>query len=250
LSTAEAKLATFIYDGQRAALITEFHDSACSSALGFELRNGSITFQDPITDTAFGVIAHPFVFEDDTAGSNFQDLLYIKDNLLYFGDPETKPSESESPTGLDLSQPFRNQGEPDFSVVDNIEITTVSFVVERFDGATADDSEQTVSTAALNLSVMVNGELIPMMFDSSVWTGSTTVERDSTLDIEVQWDEIFEGNPLPIAHAAITINANEQNITVQVVPDSYIFSFDDDGDGVSNIDERNNGTNPFDANSN
>lgn len=253
LSTNEAKLVTFIYDGQRAAFRTELHDSACSSTPILKSRTGKITFQDIITDTAFGASAHAFVFDDDDpTASDFQDLLYIEDNLMYFGDPGTKPSESKSPTGLDLSQPFRFQGAPDFSVLeDNQQNNTVNveFEIERFDGAIADSPERAISTDALVLEVLVNDQLVQMMPESTVWTGSIRVSRDSSISIDITWSEVFAGSPLPLAQAQTNLetDASDQNFKVVVTPDSYDTGFDQDGDGFSNLEERINNTDPLDA---
>jgi len=89
-----------------------------------------------------------------------------------------------------------------------------------------------------------------MQLNSNFWTGSISVKRDSRIAVDVLWSENYAEASLRLAQAGLFQDVSDQDLILIVNSDSYDFNFDEDGDGVSNLDERRNNTNPFDSASN
>lgn len=127
---------------------------------------------------------------------------------------------------------------------------TVDVQIEGFYGPIADLMERAISVDELTLEVTLNDQPIPMQFNSNFWTGSISVKRDSRIAVDVLWSENYAEASLRLAQADLIQDVSDQDLILIVNSDSYDFNFDEDGDGVSNLDERRNNTNPFDSASN
>lgn len=85
------------------------------------------------------------------------------------------------------------------------------------------------------------------------FTGTIPVSPNTTYELSVIWQEFFpnrqEDQYLELARVDKSITTNAEGTTVENIGNNeYRFDMDFDGDGVSNLDERRNETNPFDPN--
>ncbi|MEE9318941.1 MAG: hypothetical protein V3U76_00700, partial [Granulosicoccus sp.] len=84
--------------------------------------------------------------------------------------------------------------------------------------------------------------------NSGLWQLDTTIPANSTLDISIQWDELISGEILTLAIATwpVIIPAVSTQETVVIRNDAFLYP-DEDGDGPSNLEEREAGTRFNDA---
>jgi hypothetical protein len=107
--------------------------------------------------------------------------------------------------------------------------------------------------------VEINGTTIEVTKSGSNWVGSTTVAEGSAVSLKVEWYEQFENQSLLLARAVDGLDVVSTNVSFVLDDDSYVTSsdasspdpleFDADGDSIANLIERNQDTNPRDANS-
>jgi len=100
----------------------------------------------------------------------------------------------------------------------------------------------------LSVEVIVNGESLTSTQDGDMSTVSATIDQGEQLIIEVSWFELFENRMLPLASLTEVIPAIQDGEQIQLSADDYeTAQFDEDNDSLSNLFERQNGTDPFDA---
>jgi len=108
--------------------------------------------------------------------------------------------------------------------------------------------------------VEINGQPIEVTKSGSNWVGSTTVSEGSSVALKVEWyEQIGTRAPLLLARATDGLDVVSSNVSFVLDDDSYITSsdatstdpleFDVDDDSIANLIERNQDTDPFDANS-
>jgi len=129
---------------------------------------------------------------------------------------------------------------------------------------TVDEHGQTVvklsppgqlSTRAINpdnlvLAVSINNLPLDMSQSGESWTGSRFIPEGSDVNLEVRWAEVVDQQSLPLAVATDSILAISSNVNFSVVDESYVSTgegFDADADLISNLAERRQDTDPFDA---
>jgi len=105
--------------------------------------------------------------------------------------------------------------------------------------------------SALQLSVTVNQQpnSVAIASGSEPSILSIPATRGETLNIIVTWSEEYEGQLLTLAEAEVSVtipvDAGEE-YSFSISSDDYVTNtFDDDGDQISNLDERNGDTDPF-----
>lgn len=83
-----------------------------------------------------------------------------------------------------------------------------------------------------------------------VWRVLFRTTPNSRVDVSITWFERYQGLSLPLARTDFPVTIADSDQVFQVPATQYDGSgFDQDGDGVSNIDERRNGTDPLAAGS-
>lgn len=102
----------------------------------------------------------------------------------------------------------------------------------------------------LNLDVRINDLPLEMVRTGDTWSGSRVVPEGSSVNLEISWSELVEQTILPLAVARETIESITQNEQFSFVDDNYIsegIDFDADSDLISNLTERRQDTDPYDA---
>lgn len=98
--------------------------------------------------------------------------------------------------------------------------------------------------------INVNGQAFEMTRrDNDFIAVLENVPVNSNVQIDLQFiEDLPSGQQLPLARTdQITIDVAESDQMRQILQSEYEFDFDADSDGVSNIAERNNNTDPFTA---
>ena len=109
-------------------------------------------------------------------------------------------------------------------------------------------AHRAVNQAALSPSVTLNGESIDLLQSGQSWSGNTSVAEGSNATIEVRWSEQIGTRSLNLARLTRQLAVINSNQSVRITADEYdTDSFDDDSDRISNLTERLENTNPFDA---
>ena len=106
-------------------------------------------------------------------------------------------------------------------------------------------SSRAIDIDQLEVEVIVNGERLQAIRQGNSWQVSFLVSPGDNISLTITWFENFEGTRLPLANwsDSLSVLAN-QNIAIN--PADYITDiFDNDGDGSSNLDERDAGTPPL-----
>jgi len=109
-----------------------------------------------------------------------------------------------------------------------------------------DDSAITPVITVDNNSVSATTE------DQQTWSATIRAVRGDSLLVVITWKELFQGQLLDLAQASenYTVPVNpDGELVIQFSAGDYYIGFDSDFDGVSNLAERNNGTDPTDPNS-
>jgi len=108
-----------------------------------------------------------------------------------------------------------------------------------------------VVVQALSPQVQVNGNPVVMTPDdlpSTKWTGSIVIPPGTNTNVTILWSEQFGSEDLELASVTRELGVINSNSTATISAGDYIFDIhDDDEDGFSNLDERINDTNPFNA---
>lgn len=109
-------------------------------------------------------------------------------------------------------------------------------------------SVRAVDPDALVPLISINGEEQAVTREGNTWLVQATVFSNTAV-ISVEWIEVVRGQNLTLANWTSTQSSLSQNQTITVSSEDYQYlSFDDDGDGISNLDERRTDTDPFVAN--
>lgn len=78
------------------------------------------------------------------------------------------------------------------------------------------------------------------------WSGTFDVAANDSYQIRVDWNETYKGRQLLMASATKMIEVGSSAVSAQIASADYdTTSFDEDNDGKSNLEERNEGSNPF-----
>lgn len=77
------------------------------------------------------------------------------------------------------------------------------------------------------------------------WSSAFTVSKNETHSIYLAWIETYRNQQLLLANVSKVISVGGDDIDVTISNSEYVVSHDDDKDEVSNISERENGSNPF-----
>lgn len=102
-----------------------------------------------------------------------------------------------------------------------------------------------VDPTALSLEVRVDGTSLEPTREGSAFVVSTVLPPNANATLEVVWREAFEGADLDLASWSGDLGPITAAETVTLDPSEYLTSvFDEDEDGVSNLDEREAGTDP------
>lgn len=71
------------------------------------------------------------------------------------------------------------------------------------------------------------------------------VPNGTVVDVDIRLTQRFLGSPVTVARAIEQVAAGATNETLDLTDDNFDFDLDEDGDGISNLDELEGGTNPF-----
>lgn len=252
---------SFIYDGTKAAFITElFADTTCGNLQSFVVRSGTITFGDSLVESTFGVTAHEFTFtSNDSVSEDFNDIIYTSRDETLFGDNNSRSTVNMVPDALNASRKFNLIGPADFSKLDDLSDlvlnestnTAITLIIERIRGVAASNIELAINVDALFAEATINGFVVALSEnETGEWVGQSDALPGSAIDIRVTWSENYNGALLILAQAGITIDVGTMALVVEFTESDYNYNFDNDLDGVSNFDERQQGTDPYDAGSN
>ena len=84
--------------------------------------------------------------------------------------------------------------------------------------------------------------------DFLIVSTGVVVPSNFPVEIDVRLDQLFAGQPVPIAQAETQLDAGEEELSVVLTDQDFGFLFDQDQDGIINLDELENGTDPFSPN--
>ncbi len=94
------------------------------------------------------------------------------------------------------------------------------------------------------LAIIANNSRVITRQDSFIRT-SGVVPNGSTIDVDIRLQQRFQGAAIQIARAQDQVVPGNENQTLFLQDDAFDFDLDQDGDGVSNIDEIQSGRDPF-----
>ncbi len=81
----------------------------------------------------------------------------------------------------------------------------------------------------------------------SQWNGTIQVQANAQYNVEVEWIETIGNRELPLAQWSDSVFVQDTGLTLNINTQNYNYNLDTDGDSVSNLDERQNNTDPFNA---
>jgi len=91
-----------------------------------------------------------------------------------------------------------------------------------------------------------NGIAIPMRpIADNNWTGTINVQPNSTYFVSIEWIETLPEGDLVLALWARDVAVGDNGTQINLSDANYDFSIDQDGDQITNLEERQNNTNPF-----
>ena len=109
-------------------------------------------------------------------------------------------------------------------------------------------SVRAIDPNALSATVTVNGEDVEAVRSDGASTIMLDVPQGVSLEIRVDWFERFNNMALPLATWSDTLASEQANGNIRIDRAAYVTdTFDTDGDGVSNLQERIAGTNPLES---
>ncbi len=79
------------------------------------------------------------------------------------------------------------------------------------------------------------------------WTGTTTVVSNQDYSISISWIERFQDQDLPLANLNENFSVGADAHVLNIEQSNYDTNIDTDGDGVTNLDEREAESDPFTA---
>lgn len=106
-----------------------------------------------------------------------------------------------------------------------------------------------IDPAALRATVTINGvETVLQLDPAGRFTGEIVVPTQSDINVQITFMEFFSGQLLTLGRAERSITTGTGNTVLTLLPDDYNFvAFDFDGDGASNLLERQYNTSPLDS---
>lgn len=84
--------------------------------------------------------------------------------------------------------------------------------------------------------------------ESNIAAGTLPVSGSGRFTITIEWQERYLGQILPLVSASRVVQVTRGAASVDLLESSYTLSGDVDGDGVLNLTERLEGSNPYDGN--
>lgn len=91
-----------------------------------------------------------------------------------------------------------------------------------------------------------NGTDIPMLQNSDgSWTGTILVQPNNTYSVTVEWIEAMQQGNLVLARWEDDVVVGDEGAAISLNNDNYDFNIDTDGDSISNLQERQDDTDPF-----
>jgi len=91
------------------------------------------------------------------------------------------------------------------------------------------------SPTRFNLTVMLDErELVLSLQEDDLWKTTETVPRGQSFNLSVKWST---NNGVTLATWDKAFSEVEKNLDISILDADYNYAYDDDGDGVSNIDE-------------
>lgn len=151
-------------------------------------------------------------------------------------------------TGLALGILTLSACQPDAQVTPNVKFTTPARILQ----ARAVDKSQLRPSVRLStdapISMRNNG--------NNTWSGTIDVKPNSVYSVTVDWNETIPAGEfgrdvdeqLLLATWSNDVAVDADGAEVNLDREDYIYELDADGDTLSNIEEREDGTNPFVSN--
>lgn len=126
--------------------------------------------------------------------------------------------------------------EQDVQSVSSVALSPPDFLLES---KTIDEENYTPTLS-------IDNKIYALAKSGGQWTGTFNVAANESYQIRVDWNENYKGRQLPMASATKTVEVGSSAVSAQIASADYdTTSFDEDSDGLSNLDERNNNSNPF-----
>lgn len=117
-----------------------------------------------------------------------------------------------------------------------LEIYTPDFLLES----------KTIVEENFSPTLTIDNKTYVLSKSGSQWKGTFNVAANDSYQLRVDWYETYKGRQLPIASATKNITVGSSAVSAQIAAADYDTArFDEDGDGQSNLAERNNNSNPF-----
>jgi len=92
------------------------------------------------------------------------------------------------------------------------------------------------------------GAAQPMTRQSdNTWSIRLNLPASTSQALTIDWSERYRGQLLPLATATTEINVGTEGMSVNLGDLNYLTQFDNDGDGKTNLAERNSSTDPYNA---
>ncbi len=105
-----------------------------------------------------------------------------------------------------------------------------------------------IDPAAVRAVALVNGVETELQRNASgLFAGQIEVPAQSNFTVSIEYYELYAGEKLTLARTEQAINTSTQDTTLTLQRSDYSYAFDNDGDGVSNILEREHNTSPLDS---
>jgi RHS repeat-associated protein len=92
----------------------------------------------------------------------------------------------------------------------------------------------------------IDGTTYSMSRSGDSWSATASVSKNASHSINLSWTELYNGRDLPLGEYSGEVSVGGSAQSVNIDSSDYNFaSFDLDGDGSSNLEERRAGTNPY-----
>ncbi len=96
--------------------------------------------------------------------------------------------------------------------------------------------------------LLSTGESVSMQKgEGNAWSGTINVTPGTAFSATVTWRETLDGRELPLAQLEQTLEVTADGMVNTTSSTDYDTNIDTDNDGTSNLQERENGTDPFTA---
>ncbi|MEM7256064.1 MAG: thrombospondin type 3 repeat-containing protein [Pseudomonadota bacterium] len=102
-----------------------------------------------------------------------------------------------------------------------------------------------VNLANVTATATVNNQSFPMNLSGDRYIATISLEQTNSLNIAIEFTEQLDnGATIRLVNAQRVIAVDSNRITADFSEDDFNDSFDDDSDGLTNLQERNLGTDP------